>query len=787
MSNTKNEEKIIVPETMSETGDGVLYTGGEGTPAGTGAPEGTGTSGGVVTPSTGSTTVNPPMTATQYAELLRQQAITKAEDVRKQTIQASNIARQRSIADANSAYAKGTALYGQNAEKLASMGLQGGGYGEYLTSQAYQQNRSAVQNANAQHLAIEKEALYKEGQDKLAAESQYYSDMLGIQNDQTTAYNTLLSMANSGSTIESIMANNQWGLLSADQQAQVKIITQTNSYRKMIDNGTTLDEIKTNDPNYASLSEDAKLDLEAYYNTHVETKNNEAATAFSEISKMLMDGASLDDVKSLPGFALANEDQLATYKSIDAYNRALDAIAADDSITSLDQIDQAILADIKPADYTKLQGAANSIFKTRKDEASKKGTEYDNNINSAKVALLNGDKTFDEIQRETWYQNGLEDGSITQDDVDSLQKAANNRKNYDSIDSMIRAGSTWDEIENSDAFKGIDDDTIRSNIEQAWKDARDEAYDRLLDLADSGNVSINTIKEDEWFKNLSKSMQEDIEGTYEESQIPESAKKSISTYDMADLIRSGEYSLADLRNSTSYKTEYTDNQRGQLEEIAFAKIATNYSQARSETQLRNKLKSEGYSESDMIAIVKAWQNGHLDSLLNTDLSGYTVAEIQDMIDSGYIPKDAGLKLKSSNKIAYSNMDELEYAYKKGDINAEEFLKQQGEYVLDSKEMPRVNIADFSDGKRSGINEHFKITLGGEEYKLKTGSKVEDTTTENELNYLASGNVSTAPAEQSIVVYSGSAYIYTKNGWRPIKDRSGTDINEFLAALVLYKN
>ncbi len=65
---------------------------------------------------------------------------------------------QRSVVDSQNSYRANMPGYGATAEQLASAGLTGSGYSEYLASKAYTQHRSEVQSAGAQRDASKKEA-----------------------------------------------------------------------------------------------------------------------------------------------------------------------------------------------------------------------------------------------------------------------------------------------------------------------------------------------------------------------------------------------------------------------------------------------------------------------------------------------------------------------------------------------------------------------------------------------------------------------------------------------------
>lgn len=141
------------------------------TPSSTVKEEGTPT---VETPAGGGEFVAPteakPMTYSEYIAFLdkrKEEALNDAETE-----------RQRAVVDAQSAYQQNKATYGANAEKLASMGLTGGGYSEYMDSQAYVQSRAEITNANAKAQETKKtiesnyEASVLEASDKFAAKEQ---------------------------------------------------------------------------------------------------------------------------------------------------------------------------------------------------------------------------------------------------------------------------------------------------------------------------------------------------------------------------------------------------------------------------------------------------------------------------------------------------------------------------------------------------------------------------------------------------------------------------------------
>lgn len=79
----------------------------------------------------------------------KEDAITYAENSRKQIYEDATAARERAILDANNTYAQNMSNYGAKAEALRAMGLTGGGYSEHLDALAYAANRDDIQAARA--------------------------------------------------------------------------------------------------------------------------------------------------------------------------------------------------------------------------------------------------------------------------------------------------------------------------------------------------------------------------------------------------------------------------------------------------------------------------------------------------------------------------------------------------------------------------------------------------------------------------------------------------------------
>ena len=74
--------------------------------------------------------------------------VDSAESKKNEAITDANKEREVSYADANASYLQNRANYGLNAEQISKMGLTGGGYSDYINSQAYAQKKNDVRYAD---------------------------------------------------------------------------------------------------------------------------------------------------------------------------------------------------------------------------------------------------------------------------------------------------------------------------------------------------------------------------------------------------------------------------------------------------------------------------------------------------------------------------------------------------------------------------------------------------------------------------------------------------------------
>jgi hypothetical protein len=132
-------------------------------------------------------------------EAERDAAISYAEGLKNSAYATALANEATAIQDADNSYARNLASYGAKADALTSMGLSGGGYSQYLDSQAYAANQNArlaaaEQKANAQRAA---DTAYADTSYKLNTEygrqirdtNLKYSEMIAQNAEKLAAYN----------------------------------------------------------------------------------------------------------------------------------------------------------------------------------------------------------------------------------------------------------------------------------------------------------------------------------------------------------------------------------------------------------------------------------------------------------------------------------------------------------------------------------------------------------------------------------------------------------------------
>lgn len=156
-------------------------------------------------------------------EKARQQNITYAENVKSDAYSKAMSNEKKALIDSENSYARNLSAYGAKADALASMGLSGSGYSEFLDSQAYAAHRNDVNAAMAQRSESER-----------AADTAYNDALYGINTEtdkaireENSAYRTALATnENEIMTYKEGMFNNvlkgiQDGTYSKEQIAEL--------------------------------------------------------------------------------------------------------------------------------------------------------------------------------------------------------------------------------------------------------------------------------------------------------------------------------------------------------------------------------------------------------------------------------------------------------------------------------------------------------------------------------------------------------------------------------------
>lgn len=350
----------------------------------------------------------------EAAELQRQQAYTSAD-----------VERERSVVDARSSYEQNKASYGANAEAMATMGLTGSGYSDYINSQAYAQQRAETQQANAQAAAVKRDADYVEGQAKLEADTDY------LQNKHTAESQYAERMYD-------LDLSYQQNKLSADQ---------------------TLEESK-----YAaeSAEKQSKAEADAAHRENAYNAESQYADRVYEIdTTYATNKANADTQKSAMDYEAQNDERKAKYEADQAYTE--NKYAADTSYSqNTADAEAAARADNLAANQTADAGKFNAemsykenILKNdnaigayrqqKEDEAAAKAEEETSYARAAYTEFLaganSGTYTADQLQ-----QLAKEYG-LSEDQTTSLVNAANEykKKKQAAANAELSAG-TGDDI-----------------------------------------------------------------------------------------------------------------------------------------------------------------------------------------------------------------------------------------------------------------------------------------------------------------------------------------------------
>lgn len=136
--------------------------------------------------------------ASGYAKSQYENQLAAIEEQRKYSEELAKQAREEAIKKAYVNYDRSLSTYGQNAEKLAQMGLSNSGYSDYLNGVAYSSMVGGVQDAHKTENQAIQNAYYNASQQKAEAADTYYDRATAAQNAYQDRIVSLLGAIGSG-------------------------------------------------------------------------------------------------------------------------------------------------------------------------------------------------------------------------------------------------------------------------------------------------------------------------------------------------------------------------------------------------------------------------------------------------------------------------------------------------------------------------------------------------------------------------------------------------------------
>ena len=342
-----------------------------------------------------------------------------AEAARVREYEQADIARQRGIVDASTAYEQNKATYGANAEALASMGLSGGGYSDYLNAQAYAAQRGEVQAVNADAEAAKRAARYAEDEKKLEADATYAENVANAESKYAdtvyainTTYNENLAKANQDKAAADYAANsaNRDAKYEADQTYAGNIYAADSSYNASVADANKEADERIADANYNAASErneaeisyktglaENEKDIAEYQQKKADEAEAEAKTEKAYADEMfgiLLGGANTgeynaDQLASLADtYGLSADQKQALIDSAAAYEQKKAEEKTTDS--SVNYKDVVANSQYDPSYYTQEDYddmAKNDVLTA--EDAAKAKAEQNRNVYNGVVDMLN--------------------------------------------------------------------------------------------------------------------------------------------------------------------------------------------------------------------------------------------------------------------------------------------------------------------------------------------------------------------------------------------------------------
>ena len=647
--------------------------------------------------------------------------------------------RERATVDARTAYAQNKATYGANAEALAGMGLTGGGYGDYLNSQAYAQQRQEIQAANAGEAAATREADRVYYADMMAQKEKEEAEAKTSDQEQKNIYSSLFDMAKSG----------------AYSGEEIREMAAKMGYAS-----------ETDIEWLASRADIAKTDAEtskagtAYINVLAQAKTgNYTADEIIDYAKKsgVTDQADLDALAAVATAAQSNirteKDTAAADKQNAAYVELL-AEAKKGTFTA-DEIKNMAKA-LGITDETKLGELASAATAAQ----SNVETDKSNKINAAYAEGLamaeSGD--YSEATIEAWAKG---QGITDQGMIDALTKAAKvaaQKKQSDEeraeADSQnlayaqlmgdVRVGKyTTADIYSVAKAMGITDETMLMNLtelaNEVERKGEDTNFADVLLQAQSGNYSAQAIEAlakaygitDEERINELLAAGKDARSEKQKNVLSSSIYADTTDEEIDKMVADGELDKENVQAAKDARTEAAAD--------AISEAVNSRDYAAADALVEKYYKSGAYSADER-------QNYYMDKLTsgieyaaqNGDISAETVKSHEQALE----------KAKNEGKISQADYDA-----------AKKYLYETVTTVVDSG---NINL----EWKSGGMGyKNFDITINGETVKMASPS---DKPVEKEISNVLDMVTNNSPSEGTFAIYDDGLYVYLDShdhsGW-----------------------
>ncbi len=481
----------------------------------------------------------------------------------------AEVERERGVVDARSSYEQNKASYGAQAERMGSMGLSGSGYGDYLNSRAYAQQRAETQAANSQAASAKRAAQYTEDQAKLGADADYYQNKYNAEQnysermyDIDTSYrsNMLSAEQQKAQSLHQADATARNTKYNAETQYNADVRNAESAYNS----GKTNAELNHAAGQYQADSQKAQTMHQA---EQTKAQNDYAANAQYDANMYDIDSSyranmyDADQTKAQSIFNSEAAERDAKYQA-DQTKAANDYAANSQYDSDMYNIDSSYRANVAAADQNKLSNdhaaASNQAARVQEADQNKLASDhaansqydadlynidssYRANISAAEQSKAQNDHAANSAERETKL------GADQADAQNRFQAASAHSQAMYEADTNARANQ-------------LDVDTSYSqNLFDANQSAEASKFD-ANQTADAGKFGAD-LSYKENVLNLQQKAMEKIEADAANAKNEADAKSSYYA-SLLDMAKSGDYSAEEITDlANKFGLDATDTEK----------------------------------------------------------------------------------------------------------------------------------------------------------------------------------------------------------------------------------